>query len=144
MHVLIGFDIVAEERRVPQAVYGVAPASERAIRYALETFGGDEPFRVTAVHLSTDSISLEENTGAAEIRERAGELGVPVTVEIHSVEGVETMAALRRDVLDLVGSADVDVVVMGYESESFAEAPFTESTPHGVLEEHGTPVVLVP
>lgn len=144
MHVLIPFDIVETETTVPQAVYGVAPVSERAIRYTYETLGGDEEFRVTAVHLSTDTISLEENMGAAEMRAIADEMGVPVEVEIHSVQDADTMAELRRTVVDLVGEGDIDTVVMGYGEASFDEAAFTESTPHAILEEEETPVLFVP
>lgn len=144
MHLLIPFDITPTDSRVPQDAFGVAPASERAIRYAFETYGRHEELRVTAVHLSTDAIDLEENLGAAEIRAIADELGVDAQVSIHSVRDVDSIDALQQSVLDLVETTDVEAVVMGYEEDSFADAVFSGSTPERILEERATPVVLVP
>jgi nucleotide-binding universal stress UspA family protein len=144
MNLLIPFDIVPTDSQVPQDAFGVAPASERAVRYAFETYGRHDDLRVTAVHLSTDTIGLEENIGAAEMRAIADELGVDSEISVHSVQGVDSMADLRREVLELVETTDVETVVMGYEEESFADAVFSGSTPERVLEEQNIPVVLVP
>lgn len=144
MHLLIPFDIVPTDSRVPQDAFGVAPASERAIRYAFETYGREDDLRVTAVHLSTDAIDLEENLGAAEIRAIADESGVTAEVSIHSVRGAGSIEELQREVLDLIETADVETVVMGYEEDSFADAVFAGSTPERILAERNVPVVLVP
>lgn len=144
MHLLIPFDIVPVDSRVPQNALGVAPASERAIRYAFETYGRHDDLRVTAVQLSTDTIDLEENIGAAEMRAIADDLGVTADVSVHSVQDVDSMAALRQEILDLVAGGAVDTVVIGYEEQSFGEAVFSGSTPERILEERDTPVVLVP
>jgi nucleotide-binding universal stress UspA family protein len=144
MHLLIPFDIVPTESRVPQDAFGVAPASERAIRYAFETHGRHGDLRVTAVTLSTDAIELEENLGAADIRSIADELGVDADISIHSVQDADSIEALQREVLDLIETNDIEAVVMGYEEDTFADAVFAGSTPERVLEEQATPVVLVP
>ncbi|MBB6644859.1 universal stress protein [Halobellus ruber] len=144
MHLLIPFDIVPTDSRVPQDAFGVAPASERAIRYAFETYGRHDELRVTAVSLSTDAIDLEENLGAADIRSIADELDVNAEVSVHSVQDADSIEALQREVLDLIGTDGVDAVVMGYEEDTFADAVFAGSTPERVLEERATPVVLVP
>jgi nucleotide-binding universal stress UspA family protein len=144
MHLLIPFDLVPTDSQVPQDAFGVAPASERAIRYAFETYGCHGDLRVTAVHLATDTIDLEENLGAADMRAIADDLGVDAEVSVHSVQGVDSMASLQQEVLDLVETTDVETVVVGYEEDSFADAVFSGSTPERVLEEQNTPVVLVP
>ena len=144
MNLLIPFDIVPTDSQVPQDAFGVAPASERAVRHAFETYGRHDDLRVTAVHLSTDTIGLEENIGAAEMRAIADELGVDPEISVHSVQGVDSMADLRREVIELVETTDVETVVMGYEEESFTDAVFSGSTPERVLEEQHIPVVLVP
>ncbi|MFB6091023.1 MAG: universal stress protein [Halobellus sp.] len=144
MHLLLPFDIVPVESRVPQSAFGVSPASERAVRYTFDVFGGRDDLRVTAVELSAETISLEENLGVAEIRSMAAERGVDAEIRQHSVTDVESMAALREEILDIVGSESVDTVVMGYEDESFDDAAFSGSTPARILEERDVPVVLVP
>ncbi len=144
MNLLIPFDIVPIESQVPQDAFGVAPASERATRYAFETFGRHDDLRVTAVHLATDTIDLEENLGAAEMRAIADDLGVDAEVSVHSVQGIDSIEELQREVLDLVETADIETVVLGYEEDSFADAVFSGSTPERILEERDTPVVLVP
>lgn len=141
MHVLVAFDIVPVESRVP---FGVTPASERAIEYTLEVFGTHEGLSVTAVQLSTETIDLEENVGVAEIRSMADELGVSAEIEGHSVRGADSMAELRGEILEFVERADVDTVVLGYEERSFVESVFSGSTPDEILEKRGVPVVLVP
>ena len=144
MNLLIPFDIVPTESQVPQDAFGVAPASERAIRYAFGTYGRTDDLQVTAVNLATDTIDLEENLGAAEMRAIADTLEVDVEIAVHSMQGVDSIEALQREVLDLVDTADIDTVVMGYEEDSFADAVFLGSTPERLLEEQHTPVVLVP
>ncbi|RLM59683.1 universal stress protein [Halobellus sp. Atlit-31R] len=144
MHLLLPFDIVPVESQVPQSAFGVTPASERAVRYAFDVFGGRDGLEVTAIELSTETISLEENLGVAEIRSIATEVGVDADVAKHSVIGVDSMAALRAEILDVVDSEDVDTVVMGYRDGSFADAAFSGSTPERILETRGVPVVLVP
>ena len=76
MHLLLPFDIVPVETQVPQSAFGVTPASERAVRYAFDVFGVRGDLQVTAVELSTETISLEENLGVAEIQSIADEAGV--------------------------------------------------------------------
>ncbi|RLM90117.1 hypothetical protein D3D02_04875 [Halobellus sp. Atlit-38R] len=144
MHLLLPFDIVPVETQVPQSAFGVTPASERAVRYAFDVFGGRGDLQVTAVELSTETISLEENLGVAEVRSIADEEGVDADVSKHSVTDVGSMAALLREILDIVERGDVDTVVMGYEDGSFADAAFSGSTPDRILEERSVPVVLVP
>jgi len=94
MHLLIPFDLVPTDSRVPQDAFDVAPASERAIRYAFETYGDAAGLEVTTVHLRTDTIDLEENLGAADVRSIADELGVSVDVSIHSVRDLDSLEAL--------------------------------------------------
>jgi nucleotide-binding universal stress UspA family protein len=144
MHLLLPFDIVPTDSQVPQDAFGVAPASERAIRYAFETYGRHDDLRVTALHLSTDAIDLEENLGAAEMRAIADELGVDVDISVHSAQGVDSVEDVQREALDLVETAGVETVVMGYEDGSFDDAIFSGSTPQRLLEEQHVPVVLVP
>lgn len=143
MHMLIPFDLVPVDSRVPQDAFDVGPASERAIRYAFETYG-DAALEVTAVHLRTDTIDLEENLGAAEIRSIADELGVSAEVSIHSVRDADSLEALQSAVLEFIGASDVDTVVVGYESDSFDDVVFSGSTPTRILDECAVPVVLVP
>uniref|UniRef100_UPI0025E672EC alpha-hydroxy-acid oxidizing protein n=1 Tax=uncultured Halovibrio sp. TaxID=985049 RepID=UPI0025E672EC len=63
MHLLLPFDIVPVESRVPQSAFGVSPTSERAVRYAFEVFGRHDDLSVTAVELSAETISLEDYVG---------------------------------------------------------------------------------
>jgi hypothetical protein len=46
MDLLLPFDIVPVDSRVPQGALGVAPTSERAIRYALGVFSGSTPAEI--------------------------------------------------------------------------------------------------
>ncbi|WP_311172051.1 universal stress protein [Halobellus ordinarius] len=144
MRLLIPFDIVPVETQVPQSAFGVAPASERAVRYALEIFGDHDDLEIIAVQLTADTIDLEENMGVAEMRKIADELGANAEISMHSVQDLESMADLRQEILDIVAQEDIETVVMGYEEDSFADAMFTGSTPEQILEERKTPVVLVP
>jgi nucleotide-binding universal stress UspA family protein len=144
MHLLLPFDIVAVESRVPQSAFGVSPTSERAVRYAFEVFGRHDDLSVTAVELSAESISLEENLGMADIRSIATELDADAEVSQYSVTDVDSMASLRRAILNIVEAEGVDTVVMGYGSESFADTAFSGSTPARILEDRDVPVVLVP
>ncbi|SDX58846.1 universal stress protein [Halobellus clavatus] len=144
MHLLLPFDIVPVESRVPQSAFGVSPTSERAVRYAFEVFGRHDDLSVTAVELSAETISLEENLGVADIRSLANERDVDADIRQHSVTDVDSMASLREEILDIVETEDVDAVVMGYEEASFDDAAFAGSTVEQVLAERGVPVVLVP
>ncbi|MFB6250113.1 MAG: universal stress protein [Halobellus sp.] len=144
MHLLLPFDIVPVESRVPQSTFGVSPTSERAVRYAFEVFGDQDDLRVTAVELSAETISLQENLGVADIRSLAAEQGVDAEIRQHSVTEISSMASLRQEILGIVEADDVDTVVVGYEEASFDDAAFTGSTIERVLEERGVPVVLVP
>ena len=144
MHLLIPFDLVATDSRVPQDAFDVDPASERAIRYAFETYGDAAALEVTAIHLRTDTIDLEENLGAAEIQSIADELDVSVDISIHSVRDADSLEALQSAVLEFIDSSDVDTVVVGYESDSFDDVVFSGSTPARILDECAVPVVLVP
>jgi nucleotide-binding universal stress UspA family protein len=141
MHVLVPFDIVPVSRRVP---FGVAPASERAVRYATRVFGPHDGVRITAVHLSSAAGDLPENVGVSEIRRIADEQGVPVEANVRSLGDATSMAAIRAGILDIVEESGVDAVVMGYEEKSFVEELFEDSTASRVLEDHGVPVTLVP
>ncbi|OYR42209.1 hypothetical protein DJ82_03115 [Halorubrum sp. Ib24] len=144
MHVLLPFDIVPVDSRVPQSAFGFSPTSERAVNYALETFGTHDQLEVTAIHLSADSIDLEENIGAADIRRLAEELDVSVEVSIESVTDVGSMAEVRQRILSIVERSDIDTVVIGYTEDSFIDSVFSDSTPQQILEQEHCPVVFVP
>jgi nucleotide-binding universal stress UspA family protein len=141
MHVLVPFDVVPVSRRVP---LGVAPPSERAVRYAARVFGPREGARITAVHLAREGEEMPENIGRGEIEGIAEEEGVPVEATVRSLGEADSMAAIRAGILDIVAESGVDAVVMGYEEKSFVEELFHESTASRVLEEYGVPVTLVP
>lgn len=144
MHILLAFDIVPVDSQVPQSAFGFSPSSERAVNYALEAYGAHDQLDVTAIHLSADSIDLEENIGAADIRRRAEELDVTVDVTIESVTDVESMTEVRRRVLNIVEQSDIDTVVIGYTEKSFLDSVFSSSTPNQILEREACPVVFVP
>ncbi len=141
MHVLIPFDIVPVSERVP---FGVAPASERAVRYALDAFGPHDDVQVTAVHLARSGDELPGTIGASEIEAMAAEGDVDVETDVRTIEGADSMAAIRAGILDILEETDVDVVVMGYEEKSFVDSVFQDSTANRVLKSHGVPVTLVP
>jgi nucleotide-binding universal stress UspA family protein len=141
MHVLIPFDIVPVSRRVP---FGVAPASERAVRYAIDVFGPRGDTEITAIHLTSDEGALPENIGTSEIERMAREQDIPVETDVHVLEQTGSMDAIRAGILDIVDSEDIDAVVMGYEEKSFVEEVFHESTANRILERHDIPVTLVP
>lgn len=144
MHILLAFDIVPVDSQVPQSAFGFSPSSERVVEYALEAYGTHDRLEVTAIHLSTDSIDLEENIGAADIERTADDLNVSVEVTIESVTDVESMGEIRRRMLDIVRESAIDTVVMGYNEKSFIDSVFTDSTPQQILESEGCPVVFVP
>ena len=144
MHLLIPFDLVPTDSRVPQDAFDVGPASERAIRYAFDIYGDASALEVTAIHLQTGTIDLEENLGAADMQSIADELGVSVDISIHSVRDADSLEALQSAVLEFIDSSDVDTVVMGYERDSFDDVVFSGSTPARILDERAVPVVLVP
>jgi nucleotide-binding universal stress UspA family protein len=141
MHILIPFDIVPVSGRVP---FGVAPVSERAVRYALEVFGAHDDARITAVHLGADASDLPNEIAASEIESIASEEDLSIETAIHELEGRDSMDAIRNGILDIVENEDVDAVVMGYEEKSFVDELFHESTANRVLSEYAIPVVLVP
>jgi len=141
MHVLIPFDIVPVSKRVP---FGVAPASEHAMRYAIETFGPHEDARVTAVHLASDDDGLPGTIGASEIESMATRHDVDVETNVRTAENAGSMDAIRTGILEIIEETDVDIVVMGYEEKSFVDSVFHDSTASRVLESHGIPVTLVP
>lgn len=144
MHILLPFDIVPVDSQVPQSAFGFTPTSERAVTYALETFGARDGLEVTAIHLSADSIDLEENIGAADIRRLADDLGVSVEVSIESVTDVGSMSEVRQRIVSIVEGSDVDTVVIGYTEDSFIGSVFSDSTPQQILEQEHCPVVFVP
>ena len=144
MHILLPFDIVPVESQVPQSAFGFSPTSERAVKYALETYGAHDPLEVTAIHLSADSIDLEENIGATDIRRLADELNVSAEVMIESVTDVESMSEVRQKILTIVRESDIDTVVIGYTEDSFIDSVFSDSTPQQILEREDCPVVFVP
>lgn len=143
MHVLIPFDIVPVSKRVP---FGVAPASEHAMRYAIEAFGPHEETRITAVHLAGADDKLPGDIGASEIESMAAEHDVSVETDVRTVENADSMETIRAGILDIIEETDrdVDVVVMGYEEKSFVDSVFHDSTASRVLESHDIPVTLVP
>lgn len=141
MHVLIPFDIVPVSGRVP---FGVAPASERAVRYALSVFGPHPESRITAVHLGEDATDTPNEIARSEIESLAEEEGVSIDAAIRELDEGESMEAIRQGILDIVEAEAVDTVVMGYEKKSFVDELFQESTANRVLETQDVPVVLVP
>jgi nucleotide-binding universal stress UspA family protein len=144
MHILLPFDIVPVDSRIPQSAFGFSPSSERAVEYALEAYGAHDQLEVTAIHLSADSIDLEENIGAADIENLAENLNVSVDVTVESVTDVESMSETRQRILDIVEQSDIDTVVIGYTEDSFIDSVFSNSTPQRILERDECPVVLVP
>jgi nucleotide-binding universal stress UspA family protein len=144
MHILLPFDIVPVDSRVPQSAFGFSPSSDRAVRYALEAFGTHEPLEVTAIHLSADSIDLEENIGKADIERLAADLDVSVEPRIESVTDITSMSEVRQKIIDIVEEADIDTVVIGYTEDSFQKSVFSNSTPQQILEREACPVVFVP
>jgi nucleotide-binding universal stress UspA family protein len=144
MHILIPFDIVPVDSQVPQSAFGFSPSSERVVEYALEAYGGHDHLDVTAIQLSTNSISLEENIGAADIRALADDFGVSVDVTIESVQDAESMSEIRRKMLGIVEQSDIDTVLVGYAEDAFADSIFSQSTPQQILEREECPVVFVP
>lgn len=144
MHILLPFDIVPVDSQVPQAAFGFSPPSERAVEYTLEAFGAHDKLEVTAIHLSAESIDLEENIGAADIRRLADELDVSVEVTVESVTDVESMSEIRQKMLAVVRNSDIDTVVIGYSEDAFSDSVFADSTPHQILEREECPVVFVP
>jgi nucleotide-binding universal stress UspA family protein len=141
VHVLIPFDIVPVSKHVP---FGVAPASERAVTYAIEVFGQQDDASITAVNLSAPDDDLPADIGASEIQAIADDHGVAVSTETRSLQNADSMDAIRRAILDIVETEDVDAVVMGYEEKSFVDEVFHESTANRILETHDVPVTLVP
>ena len=144
MNLLLPFDIVPTASRVPQDAFGVAPASERAVRYAFGAYGRTDDLQVTVLNLAIDAIDLEGNLGAAEMRAIADIVDVDVEIFIHPMQDVDSTEGLQQEVVDLVDTASIDTVVMGFEEGSFANAVFSGSMPDRLLGEQHTPVVLVP
>ena len=144
MHILLPFDIVPVDSQVPQSAFGFSPSSERVVEYALDAYGAHDGLEVTAIHLSADSIDLEENIGAVDIERMADERDADVDVRVESVTDVESMGEIRQKMLDVVEGSDIDTAVIGYAEESFLDSVFSESTPQRILEEHDCPVVFVP
>jgi nucleotide-binding universal stress UspA family protein len=144
MHILFPFDIVPVDSRVPQSAFGFSPSSERAVKYALEAYCEHDHLEVTAIHLSADSIDLEENIGGADIERLADESDVSVDVTIKSVTDFDSMGEIRQEILDIVEETDIDTVVIGYTEDSFLDSVFSNSTPHQILERKECPVVFVP
>ena len=144
MNLMIPLEIVPTASRVPQDAFGVAPASERAARYAFGAYGRTDDLQVTVLNLAIDAIDLEGNLGAAEMRAIADIMDVDVEIFIHPMQDVDSTEGLQQEVVDLIDTASIDTVVMGYEEGSFADAVFSGSMPDRLLEEQHTPVVLVP
>ena len=144
MHVLLPFNIVPVESQVPQSAFGFSPSSERVVEYTLATYGGHDQLEVTAIHLSADSIDLEENIGAADIERLADDMDVSVDVTVESVTDAGSMSEIRQRMLEVVRESDIDTVVIGYTEESFMDTVFSDSTPQQILEREECPVVLVP
>jgi nucleotide-binding universal stress UspA family protein len=131
MNLMIPLEIVPTASRVPQDAFGVAPASERAARYAFGAYGRTDDLQVTVLNLAIDAIDLEGNLGAVEIF-------------IHPMQDVDSTEGLQQEVVDLIDTASIDTVVMGCEEGSFADAVFSGGMPDRLLGEQQTPVVLVP
>ena len=75
--------------------------------------------------MATDTIDLGENLGAAEVQTIADDLEVGSEV---SVPGVDSVTELQRGVPDLVGTGDIETVVLRYEADSFAGTVLLGST----------------
>ena len=144
MNLLLPFDIVPTASRVPQDAFGVAPASERAVRYAFGAYGRTDDLQVTVLNLAIDAIDLEGNLGAAEIRAIAAILDLDVEICLHPMPVLDSTVWLLQEVLDLIDTVSIDPLVMLSVEGSFVDAVFSAGMPARLLADQQTPVPLVP
>ena len=124
--------------------FDVQPVSERAVRTALDMFGGDQEVHITAVHVS-DREETPEQLAASEVEAMGSEHDASVEAEIQLVErGSESRATVRKAITDIVESRDIDLVILGYEEKSLFEQVFRSDTAERMLKTHGIPVLVVP
>lgn len=130
MHILIPFD--------------VQPVSERAIRTALEMFGGRDDVTITAAHVSSQE-GTPAQIAASKVESMAEEYGIAAEADIHLVShGSESKATIRNVITEIVEDEDIDLVVLGHEEKSLFERVFHSDTTERMLEINEVPVLLVP
>lgn len=131
--------------------FDVASPGERAARYAVSSFGPRGDTRITAVHLTEESLADEnkrpsEKTIASVIESFEEEYGVEVELDviIRTLDGEFSKEKVRTNICRITDEVGADTVVMGYEEKTFFDDLLNESTAERILEDSEVPVVLVP
>jgi nucleotide-binding universal stress UspA family protein len=140
-----GFNRSVEHRGMRILVpFDLQPESERAVRTALELFGGQDDVHIVAVHISGGE-ETPEQIAANEIESLGENREASVEAEIHTIgEEPESKEAIRDELVATAAAADIDLVVLGYESKSLFDELFHRDTTERLLESHGIPVLNVP
>ena len=123
--------------------FGLTPASKRAARYAVSTFGALEDVSITVVHLKEEGKGPSEEDIENTVLSEA-EHEVDLNIDLRSFEDELSREKVRRTIHEIIGEGDYDTVVMGYEQKSFFDDMLNETTAERLLEERDLPVVLVP
>lgn len=124
--------------------FDLQPESERAVRTALELFGSREDVHIVAVHVSGEE-GTPGQIAANEVESLGAERDASVTAKIHTIsEDPESVAAIRDELVATAAAADIDLVVLGYESKSLFDELLHQDTTERLLESHGIPVLNVP
>ncbi len=124
--------------------FTIAPVSERAVRTTLDLFGDREDVHIIAAHITTREKTAAQ-IAASEIESLGSEADATVEAEIKTISKRSlSKPVIRAAIIELVETADIDLVVLGYESKPLFDRVLESDTTGRLLQSHEIPVLLVP
>lgn len=118
---------------------------DRAVNYAIDTFGPLSGATVTAIHFTETPENESAQLRQRDIAERAEAAGVDLDIVVESLKyGDHSKAPLRSAIVDAVRERDVETVVLAHEEKTALQELLNTTTAERLLSDLQIPVVLVP
>ena len=118
---------------------------DRAVNYAIDTFGPLANATITAVHFTETPENASTQLRQQNISDRATEAGVSVDIVVESLKyGDHSKAPLRKAIVETVRKREVDTVVLAHEEKTALQELLNTTTAERLLSDIQIPVVLVP
>lgn len=131
MHVLVPFTSKSE--------------GDRAVNYAIDTFGPLTEATITAVHFTENPENASTQLRKQDIADRAAAANISLDIVVESLEyGDHSKPPLRSAIVDAVRDREADTVVLAHEEKTALEELLNTTTAERLLSDTETPVVLVP
>lgn len=118
---------------------------DRAVNYAIDTFGRSSDTTVTAIHFTENPENASAQLRQETITDRAAATDVELDIVVESLKhGDHSKKPLRSAIVSAVRERDVELVVLAHEEKTALQDLLNTTTAERLLSDLNIPVLLVP